>query len=150
MNWWASPPKYVQRAPPEDIIERGLSPAPASLQERVAAEGAKAEPRWRVLTPTAGSEGVQATLEAVLIHTLECVHDEPKSQPEPEPAQEPEPAPEPAPEPERESARRRASRIASLHTGSDTKGAVLIDHPGYMVYQTPLHDLVLLPIEAES
>jgi hypothetical protein len=150
MNWWAAPPKDIQRPTSAYIADQKLAAAGQTYAEHLGAgiEGAEAaleDVRWWA-TPHSEAKREPTSGELVAASSLLCCVLEESSQPGNDLAA------------QESAAARRTERAAKLVESSDDSdgdvswqaakekgGVVIIDHPGYMVYQTPQHEVVLLP-----
>ena len=159
MNWWAAPPKDIERPTLEYIVSRQLSADRDRDRDRDKAsdhaEGdAVQEVRWWAELPgRARREPAQVvgSDELVAASSLRCRVLE---QPSEKPGRRDELTASEAAEAERaERASKLAEHATTVSSGDvswqaalEKGGALIVDHPGYSVYQSPQHQIVLLPL----
>ena len=150
MNWWAASPKDIQRPTLEYIRGRRLSAA-AQISCNQLERHAVREVRWWAELPGCAMREpthMARSDELVAASSLRCRVLEDSSA---EPTRDGLTASEAA---EAERADRAAKLVEHSTAGAgvvswqaalEKGGAVIIDHPGYMVYQTPKYQVVMLP-----
>lgn len=164
MNWWAAPPKDIQRPTAAYIADRQLAPAHQFSVDR-SADGIEGEAaveedaRWWA-TPHCETKGKLQFGELVAAKSLLCRVVETSAQSNisihSTDAAETVACDNPAAKESAEAGR--AERVAKLvesagecardlswQAAVEKGGVVIIDHPGYLLYQTPRHEIVLLP-----
>ena len=165
MNWWAAPPKNIQRPTAAYIADRQLATAAQTSVDRsggyieVAEAAVEEDARWWA-TPHCEAKRKPESGEFVAAKSLlyRVVDNSAQSTSSIHPLDAAETVVCNNPAAKESAEAGRAERVAKLaesagdsagdlswHAAVEKGGVVIIDHPGYLLYQTPQHEIVLLP-----
>ena len=152
MNWWAAPPKAIQRPTLEYIVGRQLSAAAQRSSAHAEGDAVQEVRWWAELPGRARREPAQVvgSDELVAASSLRCRVLEQSSE---KPRCDELTASEAAEAERAERASKLAEHATTFSSGDvswqaalEKGGALIVDHPGYSVYQSPQHQIVLLPL----